>query len=991
MSYCQKLGIDLANTFSIGIDIPNAEKLNNGSVIELFQFGKSKQKEYLKIVQRLGEITKTSNINKEACLSKIHRLIAADKKLRGLKKDEFRLKDFVIPLYGEKPLQTPVSESEGQKPLQNPIGESESIVLSNPNTAGISKLSEQLKERRQKVGELTEKNKQLKRKLQRKEKKLEETENKFKKQKITESDRAKKSFERRLQSNSEHLSKAKARSKDLYQTVIKSNRQVRILSQTLKEREHQVEALQEKVCDLQEKTDNAVAEKCSIEEKYKELTLSNEYLQDLIQDKADLLVYDHDTNTFSPELVECAMNLTDLKVATRNVGPVIREVASLCGKIPNRLPTRTAVDNFVDRKIIVSQKHVGSVAARAKETTLYTDETRKDTVPLSDISAYCEEQEGDTQVTVGHQLLANIANTMSDRASTEKNFNNLLQQYKNEILPDVVLNFNNLEPAEQELCGQINNFFCGLHLLIAIADVTEASVRKFEEEYLDGKEVGSAQRPELKRYHKKESGTLRLLRTSSKAFAMGEDERNGVYLPWKTYLSSKGEKKNYIQRFKHNRFNMIFMVGQAVFYHHEDIHHFLANVHGTQNDLLKAVMLDSVEPLFLAGAKLLGLISKFITAPLWRLIESPGHILDMNLNYQTLYSFLDRAAVQQDVASNFLSGEASPFTMQSDENDKILTALTTGSESLNPICLPLLQNVFAALKDLLKRMIPEHLPGGKYWDPSPDIREKAASARKHNKSPEFIFGQLDHLTSFRPNASVLANEAYLLYAYNKTSEWLRSLPIKERDKIIEESRKGGREVRKKFKERLHIIEEKRIEAQQRKQQELQRLEKERLRKAEMMTNDICYYGLWQTAEQVDEGIARMDTQKDVISALHAQLKFRKNVLKQKHTNNKIFNLSRKTAEGKYEKLSVDELKSNILELITSAARVPTSEVQHSDMPLLVGKVIDHKFTDKSYRGKVISVVPGFPSWYNVKYDGDDAIYAFNLMDDYKKGDLSIVV
>lgn len=93
------------------------------------------------------------------------------------------------------------------------------------------------------------------------------------------------------------------------------------------------------------------------------------------------------------------------------------------------------------------------------------------------------------------------------------------------------------------MCSQINNFYCGLHLLIGIADVCEAAIKKFEIEYLDGKLIGSAEKPELQRYHKAESGTLRLLRTSSKAFAMGEDEKNGVFLPWKTYLNSKGEKK----------------------------------------------------------------------------------------------------------------------------------------------------------------------------------------------------------------------------------------------------------------------------------------------------------------------------------------------------------------------------------------------------------------------------------------------------------------
>jgi hypothetical protein len=45
---------------------------------------------------------------------------------------------------------------------------------------------------------------------------------------------------------------------------------------------------------------------------------------------------------------------------------------------------------------------------------------------------------------------------------------------------------------------------------------------------MDGKDIGSAIQPELKRYHKHESGILRLIRTACKCFAIGEDEKNGV-------------------------------------------------------------------------------------------------------------------------------------------------------------------------------------------------------------------------------------------------------------------------------------------------------------------------------------------------------------------------------------------------------------------------------------------------------------------------------
>lgn len=71
------------------------------------------------------------------------------------------------------------------------------------------------------------------------------------------------------------------------------------------------------------------------------------------------------------------MNLTNCGVATRSVGPVNREVAALCGKKLKSLPLRQTVDNFVDRKIAVAQKHIGAVMKDEEDTTLYSDETRK--------------------------------------------------------------------------------------------------------------------------------------------------------------------------------------------------------------------------------------------------------------------------------------------------------------------------------------------------------------------------------------------------------------------------------------------------------------------------------------------------------------------------------------------------------------------------------------------------------------------------------------
>jgi hypothetical protein len=48
---------------------------------------------------------------------------------------------------------------------------------------------------------------------------------------------------------------------------------------------------------------------------------------------------------------------------------------------------------------------------------------------------------------------------MSDRAATEKKFHKLLQQYRQEILPQVLDTWSDMTQEEQELCTSINNFF----------------------------------------------------------------------------------------------------------------------------------------------------------------------------------------------------------------------------------------------------------------------------------------------------------------------------------------------------------------------------------------------------------------------------------------------------------------------------------------------------------------------------------------------------
>ena len=289
-------------------------------------------------------------------------------------------------------------------------------------------------------------------------------------------------------------------------------------------------------------------------------------------------------------------------------------------------------------------------------------------------------------------------------------------------------------------------------------------------------------------------------------------KKNGVNLPWHTYLKTKHEK-NLIMRFKHNRFNLVFSLALAVYHHRNRISEFLDEIHGTENDLLKAVSLDIKEDLFIAGLKAFGFISKFITGPLWKLLEESGHILDMN-KYKVLVDFLQQGSTSVELITKFAVGEETPF--QTRLTDDIATQSLLEENWFTEILYPLLQALFLSMHELLNRMVADHLPGRKFFAPSEELIRETRSAMRHNKMPEFIFAQLDQLLRYRPNATLLTNESYLMYSHNKSRKWFAELPSEEKERLLEDCRKEGKVIRQQFKVRLQEIEAKRLEIQEHK-------------------------------------------------------------------------------------------------------------------------------------------------------------------------------
>ena len=619
------------------------------------------------------------------------------------------------------------------------------------------------------------------------------------------------------------------------------------------------------------------------------------------------------------------------------------------------------------------------MSSKSAETVLDTLKTI-----LQDITDLCQEKENnDKERNVGYRLLSNIRNTMSDRAATEKKFHTLLESFRIDILPDFVKNWDELSADERDVWSKMNNFFCSLHLLVNFADVCSVALGKFEK--LFNKSLGAetleadSDDSEVKNA---ECGTIRLIRTCSKSFAKGVDERNGVHGGFKTYMKSIGDKVSFI-RYKHNRFNVFFQLGHTTYHHRNNIKTFLESIYGCTNRLLSSVLADIKEPLYIAGSRALGLISKLVCGPLWRKIEYSSHVFNLNELLSVLLDFLE---IGKEDSSIILSGNLKPFPDQINDNDEILNELLKPDDS-DELTVQILQSLFGVMIILLKRQAGDHLPGGKFSTPTQLTREQTSSCLKHNKLPEFFFGQLDFLMKYRPNATTLCNEAYLLFSHNKTDEWLNNLPVSERNQLIEDSRKEGRKIRHQFKQRLQQIESERLIKLRKKEEEIRLKKIKQLQKKQNMTNDIMYFGLWQSHEQVSQHLMEISKNTEKITAVKAQLNFRKNVLKQVPSDKCLFAFS---ADKK--KFTVAQLEANLNTLISeSKTSTCTNERMTVNKPLLVGKWIEHKFANNIwYKGKVLSVVPGFVEWYNVKYEGDSAVYVFKLHEDYAAGDLQML-
>ena len=341
--------------------------------------------------------------------------------------------------------------------------------------------------------------------------------------------------------------------------------------------------------------------------------------------------------------------------------------------------------------------------------------------------------------------------------------------------------------VEREQLTRMYNLFCGLHYIVGLADSAEECLKLWEA-HSTGNESCSS------------SGTQRLIRTACKALHHRGSQQCGSSVLFRTYLRKHNIHKIPLAQFVGNRFNVLFYDAAGVYYLRSYMTDFIKSVHGSQsNRLLKAVKTDFEEPLHVAGCRALGLIDKIVTGPLWRqLQESASSILKMGDIYCKMK---DKFDLWSDDPHGVVEGTAILVDGMIVHQDDVWSALCSSNDT-DVLTQEILQLLFCAFSRTTQRLLLDHLPGGVYYSCEDTvIMSETASVPYTNVAPERDFAMLDRLIREKPNATMAALEAMILYSHNKSSKWHEQQSADDRGNLLKAARTLAPLIRAKFRRR----------------------------------------------------------------------------------------------------------------------------------------------------------------------------------------------
>ena len=239
-----------------------------------------------------------------------------------------------------------------------------------------------------------------------------------------------------------------------------------------------------------------------------ELRSSIEWMEELLNKPGGQTLQTKKGHSYSANM----KMLLDNNISASRVGQAIKTVLKLVGIEASDIPSTATVLNYNLERLVLAQRQLGEGLSEKKNTALLTDETSKfgekymgyhtadaegnlwvlglremetksaqDTLStykgiLHDIDDRTRTRKNETSMKI---LLHTVA-TMSDRVATELKFNQLLQDYRKDTLPQFIEGYDCLSEDDRAPLERMYNFFCTLHSLVHIAEVSSKAILESE-------------------------------------------------------------------------------------------------------------------------------------------------------------------------------------------------------------------------------------------------------------------------------------------------------------------------------------------------------------------------------------------------------------------------------------------------------------------------------------------------------------------------------
>ncbi|GMR62180.1 hypothetical protein PMAYCL1PPCAC_32375, partial [Pristionchus mayeri] len=444
-----------------------------------------------------------------------------------------------------------------------------------------------------------------------------------------------------------------------------------------------------------------------------------------------------ENGAYSTDTVVTVLALLDLGVADEKVGQVMEVVAKLLQLFGAGLEKEGGGSNVLLLGLVPVPDKTAETAFSALRERLGS---------LGRIG-------GDSSGDFIERFFAAVSCAMSDRAATQLKFNGFVEEYRKEVLPRVIHDWDNLSDASREQMMEFHVFYCQLH---AVANYTNIVLEALAEH--ERLTTGNAV-PSL---------TPTALVVVKEVVRFFGDRSAGMH----------GSSKEF-------KVWSVFLLASRVFYHREDLKQFICEMGAGRAELIKLGELLDL-PIVGEQLQILGLLDQLVTGPLWRLAENAAHVMETGPNVSLLLSWISEC---RDSPVSMFSGNCSVPSLHSiaagDEQylEKLLS-VAPSEGSLEAVSL-----VMESSKRYFEHLFEDFVGNGKYSGKVDEVvveRTRCASAT--NRAIESGFGFVDMLFNYKPNMSILRREACLLISKNHTMAWLFSKTPEERQAIVAAAR-----------------------------------------------------------------------------------------------------------------------------------------------------------------------------------------------------------